>query len=252
MQQKFKTFMPLGIFIGILAMVWITGLHQYISFQTIAEHQMTLENYVTDNIVIAILTFMLVYIAAVALSLPGGTILSLLGGLLFGGLFGGIINVVAATIGAVILFLIAKTSIGDTLRKKTGKWMEKIAAEFNDGAASYLLFLRLVPIFPFLVVNLAPALLGARFWTFCWTTFIGIIPGTLAFSFVGAGIGSVLSNEQIRFQQCIGKNGVDACEFSINIGSIFSQELLIGLSVMGIVALIPIIIKKFKKPLNIK
>lgn len=247
MLPKIKKFAPLGIFIAILATIWATGLQNYFSFQTIAEHQMSLESFVAQNWLYAIVIFMLIYIVAVTFSIPGASILSLVGGLLFGGFFGGLAIVISATIGAVGVFLIAKTSIGDLLREKAGKWMEKIASEFNDGAASYLLFLRLVPLFPFFVVNLAPALLGARFWTYTWTTFVGIMPATFAYAYVGAGIGSVLANENDVYQQCVATNGVEACEFHFSASSLVSQELIIGLVAMGLVSLIPIILKKFKK-----
>ncbi|MBL1241659.1 MAG: TVP38/TMEM64 family protein [OCS116 cluster bacterium] len=245
MHKNIKKFLPLIIFAGIFATIWATGLHQYVSFQKIAEYQSDLESYVDANFIYALLIFVGIYIAATAFSLPGASILSLLGGLLFGGIIGGFAIVVAATLGAISLFLIASTSFGDILRQKAGKWMEKIAAEFNDGAASYLLFLRLVPLFPFFVVNLAPALLGARLWTFAWTTFLGIIPATFAFTFVGEGIGSVLTSENEKYQQCLA-GGADNCTFEVSATEFFSRELLIGLAVMGCVALIPILYKKIK------
>ncbi|NRA87353.1 MAG: TVP38/TMEM64 family protein [Rhizobiales bacterium] len=248
MKINIRKFIPLGIFIIIFGGIWATGIHNYFSFQAIAENQLQLENYVLNNLVYSVLIFMLIYIVSVSFSLPGASILSLLGGLLFGGFFGGLIIIVSATLGAIGVFSIAKTSIGNLLRKKAGKWMEKIAKEFNDGAASYLLFLRLVPIFPFFVVNLAPALLGARFWTYAWTTFVGIMPATFAYSFVGAGIGSILSNENEVYQNCILKNDSNnICEFNVSVGSLFSQELISGLVALGAVALIPIILKKLKK-----
>lgn len=246
MNSKIKKFMPLGIFIAIFAGIWATGLHNYFSFLTIAQYQTDLEKYVNANYITALAVFVAIYIGATAFSLPGASILSLLGGLLFGGIVGGFAIVIAATIGAIALFSIARTSIGDILKQKAGKWMEKIAAEFNDGAASYLLFLRLVPVFPFFVVNLAPALLGARLWTFSWTTFIGIIPATFAFTFVGAGIGSILSTEYEKYQQCLQAGTTETCVFAVSASEFFSRELLIGLAVMGCCALLPILYKKYK------
>ncbi|MCJ8323675.1 MAG: TVP38/TMEM64 family protein [Rhizobiales bacterium] len=246
MPSQIKKLAPLAAFAIVFALIWATGLQNYFSFKNIAENQIALETYVDSHLAYAILAYMGIYIAAVAFSLPGATILSLIGGLLFGGLIGGVTTVVSATIGAICLFLIARTSIGDILRRKAGKWMEKIAAEFNQGAASYLLFLRLAPIFPFFVVNLAPALLGARLWTFCWTTFIGIMPGTFAISYIGAGIGAVLTSENAKYQQCIA-SAADICSFELNANSFLSTEMIIGLIALGVVALLPILIKKFNK-----
>lgn len=245
MPSQIKKFAPLAVFVIIFILIWATGLQDYFSFQNIAENQVALETYVDSQLTYAILAYMGIYIVSVAFSLPGATILSLIGGLLFGGLTNGLITIVAATTGATLLFLIARTSIGDILRRKAGKWMEKIAAEFNQGAASYLLFLRLAPIFPFFVVNLAPALLGTKLWTFCWTTFIGIMPGTFAISFIGAGIGAVLTTENEKYQQCIA-SAATGCEFELSANSFLSMEMIIGLVALGLVALTPIIIKKFK------
>ncbi len=243
-----KKFLLLGMFVLLFGIIWFAGIGEYFSLQAIAENQNRLELYVANNLIYSILIFCALYTTSVAFSIPGASILTLLGGLLFGGLLGGAVVVVAATLGAMVIFLIAKTSLSDFLKQKAGKWLEKIAAEFNDGAASYLLFLRLVPLFPFFIVNLAPALLGARFWTYSWTTFIGIMPVTFAYTFFGAGIGSILSNENTAYKQCLAQDTTEkSCEFNVSIGSIFSQELLIGFVAIGFVALIPIVLKKIKK-----
>lgn len=245
MQKTLKKFAPLILFIIVFIAIWSTGLQNYFSLAVIAEHQLTLETYVNEHLIYAILAYIAIYILTVGFSLPGATILSLVGGLLFGGLFGGFITIFAATIGAILLFLIASTSFGDVLKHKAGKWMDKITAEFNQGAASYMLFLRLAPIFPFFVVNIASALLRARFWTFCWTTFLGIMPGTFAITFIGAGIGAILAKENMRYQECLTSNAA-LCEFELSASSFLSMELVIGLMALGVVALIPIVVRKYK------
>ena len=116
--------------------------------------------------IVAALIFMALYATATALSLPGGAVLSITSGFLFGALWGTVAIVISATIGATILFLIAKTSFGDALRAKAGGWLDKMAAGFQENALSYLLVLRLVPLFPFFIVNLVPALLGVPLRTY--------------------------------------------------------------------------------------
>jgi uncharacterized membrane protein YdjX (TVP38/TMEM64 family) len=126
-----------------------------------------------------------------AFSLPGAAAMTLAGGFLFGTLAGGGLAVVGATIGATAVFAAARTALGDRLRLRTGGMLARIEEGFRRDAASYLLFLRLVPAFPFFVVNIAAALLGARPAIFVATTLVGIVPGTLVFASIGAGLGSV-------------------------------------------------------------
>ena len=136
---------------------------------------------------LSLLAFVALYAAAVALSLPGGAVLTMAGGFLFGWLLGGIASILAATIGASIVFLIARSALGEFLAARAGPWLSRFRQGFQDDAFSYLLFLRLVPIFPFWLVNLAPGLLGVGFATYVATTFLGIIPGTFAFALAGSG-----------------------------------------------------------------
>ena len=181
--------------------------------------------------------------------MPGGALLTLLGGFLFGWLIGGTTTVFAATIGATILFLVAKTSLGEVLVKKAGPWLEKLSDGFKEDAANYLLFLRLVPVFPFWLINLAPALLGVNLRTFFFGTLIGIIPGTFAFSFLGAGLDSIIARQKQVFHECqqaAAKTG-ESCEFKLSVGDLVTTEMLTAFVVLGIVALIPVILKKLKQ-----
>ena len=175
-----------------IAGFFIFDLNAYLSYQALAENEAWLKAQVRAAPFVAALIFMLAYIALVALSLPGALLLSLSGGLLFGTLFGGILTVFAATSGACLLFLAARFLVGDMLRPRFGTRLAKFEAAFNRDAVSYLLVLRLVPIFPFFIVNLGAALVGARFSIFALTTFFGIMPATFVFASIGNGISVVL------------------------------------------------------------
>src|SRR5262249_12788168 len=120
--------------------------------------------------------------------------LSTLSGFLFGTWWGGVCNLVAATLGATIIFILAKTVLGDLLRARAGPLLQKLEAGFRENELSYMLVLRLVPLFPFWLVNLAPAFLGVRLSTFIIGTFIGIIPGAFVFASVGTGLGGLLES----------------------------------------------------------
>ena len=146
----------------------------------------------TAHPLLATLAFVVVYAGATALSLPGALFLTMAGGFLFGTWLGGLLSVIGATSGAVVLFLIARSSLGAALRDRAGPWLMRLEAGFRRDAFSYLLVLRLVPLFPFWLVNLVPALLDVPLSTFALATFVGIIPGGLVYASVGSGLGAVL------------------------------------------------------------
>lgn len=190
----------IGVFAALIGAFFVFDLDALISYQGLAENEAALKRAVAENRAITILAYMAVYIAAVVFSLPGALWLSLAGGLMFGTWQGGIIIILAATIGACGLFIAARYVIGDSLRARAaGKWgasLQKFEAAFNRDAWSYMLVLRLLPIFPFFIVNLGAALVGVRFPVFVLTTFFGIMPGTFVFASIGNGISVLLQAGQ--------------------------------------------------------
>ena len=171
---------------------------------------------------------MLAYIAMVAFSLPGGLVATLTGGFLFGTVFGGLLTVFGATIGATAIFLAAKTALGETLREKAGPKLRKLEDGFGKNAFSYMLVLRLVPVFPFFLVNLAPAFLGVPLRTYVVATFLGIIPGTFVFASLGNGLGAVFDA------------GRDP-----DLGLIFEPEILGPILALALLALLPVVYRRF-------
>ncbi len=241
--------LPLIALAALMALVFAMGWHKYLSFKTIGLNYESLKTYIASNTVTALMAYMLVYIAVVALSLPGGLIMTLAGGLLFGWQLGAPATIVAATIGATLLFLVAKTSFGEALAAKAGPSLASLREGFKENALSYLLFLRLVPAFPFVIVNLAPALLGVPLSTYVLGTFLGIIPGTTAFSFAGAGLGSVVEAQNASYQSCLASapaNPDTACPYVIDTSALVTKELLAAFALLGVVALIPIALKRWK------
>ncbi len=239
--------LPLAIVAGLMVLVFAMGWHKYLSFKTIGLNYEALQSFIGQNLLVAVLIFMAVYIAVVALSLPGGLVMTMSGGLLFGWQLGVPITVVAATIGATIIFLVAKTSFGEALAAKAGPWLGKLRDGFQENALSYLLFLRLVPAFPFVVVNLAPAVLGVPLKTYILGTFFGIIPGTAAYSIAGAGLGSVVEAQNKSYNACVSAKGAENCTYSIDFSALVTKELVFAGIALGIVALIPVVINYVKK-----
>lgn len=189
---KIKRLAALGGFVVLIGLFFAFDLDALISYQGLAENEAALKQAVRDNPLITALAYMSVYVLAVTFSLPGALWLSLAGGLMFGTWAGGLLIVISATLGASGLFVVARYIAGDSLRAKAGPALEKFEASFNRDAVSYMLILRLLPIFPFFIVNLGAALVGVRYPIFALTTFFGIMPGTFVFASIGNGISVVL------------------------------------------------------------
>ena len=148
-----------------------------ISLEALVQHRAAIDGFVMAHQALAVLAYIGLYIVTVALSLPGATFLTVAGGFLFGVGVGAAAAVVGATLGATVIFLIARTALGEPLLKRAGPRAQQLAQGFREDAFSYLLFLRLVPAFPFFLVNLVPAFAGVRLSTFVVATALGIIPG---------------------------------------------------------------------------
>lgn len=223
-------FLPLALILGALALAYALGLHRYLSFEVLAENRAQLLAWTQANTAFALALFMLAYIAVVALSLPGGAVATLTGGFLFGTWLGGLATVIAATAGATLLFLAARTALGDFLRAKAGPGLRKLEEGFKRDALSYLLVLRLVPAFPFFLVNLAPAFLGVSLRTYLIGTFFGIMPGTFVFASVGAGLGAVFDRGERP-----------------DLSIILTAPVLLPLLALAALSLVPVAWKRFKK-----
>ncbi|MGI9479347.1 MAG: TVP38/TMEM64 family protein [Hyphomicrobiaceae bacterium] len=239
--------LPLLAIGGLMVLVFAMGWHKYLTIETVGRNYDALQTFIAGNLLGALLIYVGLYIAVVALSLPGGAAMTLAGGLLFGWQIGTPATVVAATIGATIIFLVAKSSFGEALAAKAGPWLGKLRDGFQENALSYLLFLRLVPAFPFFAVNLAPALLGVPLRTYVIGTLVGIIPGTAAFTVLGAGLGSVVEAQNKVYAACIAAKGEENCVYTIDYTALVTFELLAGLAALGVVALIPVALNWFKK-----
>jgi uncharacterized membrane protein YdjX (TVP38/TMEM64 family) len=170
-----------------------TGLADHLSLDTLARHREALSAFVAANGVLAALAYVALYVATVAFSLPGALFLTLSGGFLFGAAGGTALTVMGATTGAVLVFLFARRLAGEDALDRLGPKAQQLGEGIRRNAASYLLVLRLVPLFPFFLVNLVPAFVGVRLGTYLLTTAFGILPGTAVFSLAGSGLGDVLA-----------------------------------------------------------
>jgi len=187
-----RVWIVLGVVV-LLAALRLTGLGDLLSLEALARHREALVGFVAANAALAAAAYAALYVAAVAFSLPGAVVLTLAGGFLFGPVAGTALTVAAATLGASLVFLFARRIFGADALARLGPRAAGLAEGIRRDAVSYLLVLRLVPLFPFFLVNLVPAFVGVRLPVFAATTLVGIIPGTAVFSLAGAGLGDVLA-----------------------------------------------------------
>jgi uncharacterized membrane protein YdjX (TVP38/TMEM64 family) len=239
-------FLPLAlVLLGALA-VFASGANRYLSLESIIDNRERLQAFVDSHLWSALILYVLVYVTAVALSIPGAVFLTILGGFLFGWLVGGLVAAASATAGAVAIFLIARTSIGDALLLRSGPRLRKLARGFQEDAFSYLLFLRFLPIVPFWMTNLAPALFGVRLKTFYLATQIGLLPGTFAFAVAGSGLDSLLEAQQEAREACLAAGG-SPCSFDLHPKHLLTPEIIAAFVALGILALAPIVVKRIAR-----
>ena len=227
--KKFRKYIPLIVLISIGCTIWITGIYKYISLETLKEHQNFLKNYVENNIIIASLIYSSLYFIIVSLSIPAATIMTLTGGFLFGQMVGTICVVLLASLGACSIFLSTKFAAKNSNKNTHGSWVQKMKNGFQENAFSYMLTLRLIPIFPFVIVNIVAGILQIRLKTFFFGTLIGIIPGSYVYVSVGVAMQTLLNEDNFTPE------------------SLLSPDIVIALTGLGILALLPIIYKIIKK-----
>ncbi|HLK81664.1 MAG TPA: VTT domain-containing protein [Xanthobacteraceae bacterium] len=245
----FGRLIPLGVILAVMALAVAMGWHRQLSFETLVRHHSAIEELVAAHRAVAILSFIAVYAAAVALSFPGAALLTIAGGAIFGALAGGVAAAMAATLGATSIFLITKYAFscvaGCGWMRRGAPLAEKLAAGFRKDAFCYLVFLRLVPLFPFWLVNLISAPAGVGLVPFIAATALGILPATFAFAFLGAGLSSAVVAEESAYQTCVAAAGKAGCHLNFDLRAAFTPELIGGLVVLGMIALIPPVARRY-------
>lgn len=216
---------PLGLLV-VAGIAFIAGGgHRYLTFATLAENREWLCSLVARWGFAAAFLYIVAYALLIALSVPGGAVLTIAGGFLFGTWLGALCAIVGATLGATGIFLAARAGLGG-LAQRAGPLIGKVEAGFRADAFNYLLVLRLVPIFPFWLVNLVPALVGVRLQTFVLATFLGIIPGTFVYASLGNGLGSLVEEPDLAI--------------------VFRPSVLVPIIGLAVLALIPVGYKRWR------
>lgn len=221
-----RRYVPILLLLMGLAAFFALDLGRTFDVALLRDNRERLAAWVGDNPLLAAAAYIALYMFVVAFSLPVASFLTVAGGFLFGPVTGTLWTVIGATLGAATVFLAARSAFGAVLRARAGSMLARLEAEFRRNAFHYLLFLRLVPAFPFWLVNIAPAFFGMALGPFLLATLIGILPGTFVFAYFGHGLDAALLN---------------ADDFSLR--AVATPEILIALTLLALLSLAPVLVK---------
>ncbi len=228
--NRWRRWLPLALIALGAALFLLLGGPRWLTFETLRDNREALLAFVAARPVLAPLLYVAIYACATALSVPGGLVLTVAAGFFFGCWIATSVVVVGATFGATLLFLAARSALGDVLRARAGPWLTSMEAGFRANAFSSLLVLRLVPLFPFFIVNLVPAFLGVGLRTYVLATLIGIVPATFVYASVGAGLGSVFDSGQ-----------------SFSASGILTPQVIIALVGLSLLSLVPVAYRRYRR-----
>jgi uncharacterized membrane protein YdjX (TVP38/TMEM64 family) len=228
--SMWRRLLPAAILVLGLALFLALGLERYFSFEMLSRNHAALTGWVADNTMLAVVLFVVAYALVVAFSLPIAIIITPLGGFLFGIWLGALLSVIGATLGSVAVFLAARTAFYDLFHARAGAALARFEEGFRRDGFNYLLFLRLVPVFPFWLVNILPALVGMRVAPYTLATVIGIVPAAIVYSGVGAGFGLLFDRGE-----------------KPDLGVIFQWRILLPLLGLALLALVPVLYARLRR-----
>lgn len=221
--KRWVRYLILVFILVVIIGIRFTPLGEQLNLQQLAQQRDALLQMVAERALLSTIAFVAVYIATVAFSVPGATVLSLIGGFLFGPFLGLLLINIGATTGALLVFLAARFLFGNSIQEKYPEKLERFNREIAQNGTNYLLTLRLIPIFPFFLINLFAGFTKIPILTFLWTTAVGIIPGSFVYAYLGYSGTTIEPGE-----------------------SLLSPQILLALALLGLLSLIPVIRRKVK------
>jgi uncharacterized membrane protein YdjX (TVP38/TMEM64 family) len=227
---QLRRYLPVLVLLALAAVMLGLGLHRYLSLDTIRQHRLELLQFVDAHWLLALAAYLALYALLVALSLPGAAIMTISGGFLFGLLIGALAASLGATLGACVIFLIARSALAPWLKRRAGPWLGRIEAGFEENAFFYILTLRLVPVFPFFIVNLVTPFVGVPFRVYAAATYLGIMPACFVYASFGAGLGAIFDRND-----------------PVSLDAILTPQILGGLTGLGLLALLPALFKAWRR-----
>jgi uncharacterized membrane protein YdjX (TVP38/TMEM64 family) len=225
--HSWRRLIPLVLLFAAAGAFLLAGGRHYLTFAALSQNREFLTDLVTRGGALAIVAFVLLYAGLTALSVPGAMLMTLAGGFLFGPWFGAFYALVGATAGASAVFLAARAGLAG-LADRAGPRLQRLKAGFREDALSYLLVLRLVPVFPFWLINIVAGASGMRLLVYVAATFFGMIPGALVYAGIGSGVGDLIA---------AGKHPDPY--------TIFRPNILLPLIGLAALALLPVIYKRW-------
>ena len=217
-----------ALVILVVATIGFFFFRDFLSFEALRDNRDLLIAFRDANYLLSVVLFLLIYVAIVAFSLPGASIATLVGGFMFATFPGALFNVLAATLGATLIFLAVRLGLGAKLDRSEGA-VKQIKDGINENQWSMLFLIRLVPVVPFFLANVIPAFLPVPLYRFVISTFIGIIPGTVVYTSVGAGLGEVFARGETP-----------------DLGIIFEPHVLLPILGLAALSALPILVKALR------
>jgi len=220
----YKTIIFATVIVGIILLFHFSGIGNYLTLDRFKVHRELFVSMVHNRYALSAFLYALFYALGVALSFPSASLFTLVGGFLFGAIPGAIYSCIGATVGATLSFLLVRNVIGERFQKKYAKQLQTFNESLQEDGISFLLFVRLVAIIPFFIINILAGFSNVSLWTFAWTTAVGIIPGSLVYSFAGEQLHTI---DSVR--------------------DIFSPKVMLAFVFLALLALLPMLIKKIKR-----
>lgn len=235
-------FLPLVLLVGVSLAALVSGAGRLVSLDTLLASRAWLHGFVAADYGRALVAAYLVYVGAVVVSVPATLMLTMICGFLFGIVTGALIAVAAATTGAAIVFSVGRGPGGELLRRLAGPRLQAFAEGFRRDAFGYIAFLRLLPLFPFWMTNLAPAAFGVRLRTFVLATLVGLLPGAFVYAATGAGIEDVVAAHEAAKAACQAASEL-GCDEALTLRGLVTPKMLIGLGALAAFALLSILLR---------
>lgn len=236
-------YLPLVLLLAGVAAVFALGLHRTVSMESAIRHSEALDRLVESRPLAAFAIYAAVYSAAIVFAVPGAVVFTLFGGFLFGAFFGALGGILGATLGGGITVLIGSASLGASLQQVALPRFQKFAQGFRDGAFGYILLLRLIPVVPYIAINVAAGLFRVPLGTFLAATALGIAPIAFCFGFIGSGLDQGFEKQLQALRACEASGQAD-CRIEFDPMLFLSRELMIGAALFALLALLPLLFRK--------
>jgi uncharacterized membrane protein YdjX (TVP38/TMEM64 family) len=237
---------PVVALIGVAVAAHLAGLDQQVSLAGVARNRHALRAFVDEHWFAAILCYAGIYVAMTIASFPAAAVMSIAGGFLFGWWVSAPLSMLSATFGATTVFFIVRNTAGRAFAAQAGPIASRLRQGVAQHAFYYLLSLRLLPVVPFCVINAGAGLCRVKPSTFIAATLVGIIPGALAYSWLGTGLDKVIVAEQKSFAACVATKGIVNCHFELAPSAFATPQLVVALIVLSVMALLPLAVRYFK------